>query len=126
MSHVNREQKRERIERLRGWIIYLLYKSRPRHQELDSLQRLLDKFNLPTTRQRLAEEVEYLRSLRLVKVSLGNSRPEMDDAHQVRWIQRYADADRDEVSTVCASLTAAGVNFQEGLDTDLAGVAHIE
>ncbi len=126
MSQINREHKRERIERLRGWIIYLLYKARPRHQELDSLQRLLDKFNLPTTRQRLSDEIEYLRSRRLVKVSLGNSQPEMDDAQQVRWIQRYADADRDEVSTVCASLTYAGVNFQEGSDTDLTGIAHIE
>lgn len=118
-------QQRERIERLRGWIIYLLYNARPQHLELDSLQRLLDHYNLPTTRQRLAEEIEYLRSLRFVKVSLGQKEPEIDEAQQSRFIQRYADMDRNEVNLVCATLTAAGINFQEGLD-NITGLARIE
>lgn len=126
MTLINKEQKREQIERLRGWIIRLLYHARPRHLELDSLQSLLDKFNLPVTRQRLSEEIDYLRSLRLVKVSLGNAQPELDDAQQTRYVQRYADPDREDVSMVCAALTAAGINYQDGFDTNMTGIARIE
>jgi hypothetical protein len=122
----NKAHKREQIERLRGWIIYLLYKARPRHVEFDSLQRLLDKFNLPVTRLRLAEEIDYLRSLRLVKVSLGHSQPELEEGQQTRHIQRYADADREDVSLACASLTAAGINFQEELDQMTTGIARVD
>lgn len=123
---IDKQQRRERIERLRGWIIYLLYHARPRHLELDSLQRLLDKYNLPVTRQRLTEEIDYLRDLRLVKVSLGSSKPELPEAEQTRFIQRYADPDQDEVSILCAALTAAGVNFQENFDQQMAGIARID
>lgn len=123
---INKEQQRERIELLRGWIIYLLYTARPTHLEFDSLLRLLDRYNLPTTRRRLAEEIDYLRSLRFVKISLGHSQPEVDEPQQTRLIQRYADADRDGVSIACASLTAAGINFQEDFGQSQTGIARVD
>lgn len=121
-----REQERERIERLRGWIIYILYKSRPSHLELDSLQRLLDKRNLPVTRRRLAEELDYLRSLRFIRISLGSTRSELDETTQTRVVQRYADADRAEAEPVCACLTAAGINFQEAFEENITGIARVD
>ena len=126
MSNIRREQNRERIERLRGWIIYLIYFARPNYLDLDTLLRLLDKRNLPVTRRRLAEEVDYLRSLRLLKISRGSTHPDMDEAQQTRLIQRYADADREEAEAVCAGLTAAGINYQEGFDQSMTGIARVE
>ena len=120
-----REQEKERTERLRGWIIYLIYKARPRTLELDSLQRLLDKRNLPVTKRRLAEELDYLRSLRLLKM-YGRADAELDEPQQSRLIQRYADSDREEAAVVSAALTAAGINYQEELDSNLSGIARVE
>lgn len=125
-SFINKDHDRERLERRRGWIIYLLYKSRPRHLELDSLLRLLDKANFPVSRRRLAEELDYLRSQRLLKISMGNAQPDIDETAQNRMIQYYAEGDREDLAVVCASLTAAGINFQEGFDHAMVGIARVE
>jgi hypothetical protein len=126
MTFDYKAQERARTERLRGWIIYLIYKTRPNHLELDTLMRLLDSRNLPVTRRRLAGEVDYLRGLRLLEISLGSAQPNLDESRQARLIQRYADADRDEVDAVCATLTAAGINFHEGFEQTLMGIARVE
>ncbi len=121
----NREQDRERIARLRGWIIYLLYSARLRTLELGSLRRLLDRRNMPVSRRRLAEEIEYLRALRLLKIS-GSAHKELDEMAQARLVQRYADSDREDVEIVSAVLTAAGINFQEELEDNQIGIARVE
>ena len=126
MTFDPKAQERARIERLRGWIIYFVYKTRPNHLELDTLLRLLDARNLPVTRRRLAGEVDYLRGLRLLKVSLGVTQSDLDESRQARLIQRYADADREDAESVCVVLTAAGINFHEGFDQDLAGIVRVE
>ncbi len=123
-----KDQELEKTQRLRGWIIFLLYNSRSRCLEVDSLRRLLDHYNLPLSRRKAAEEIDYLRLLRLVKVSLTNSKSEPDEIQQSRLIQRYADPDRDDATSdiLCVALTAAGINFQEGTPQTLDGIGRIE
>ena len=113
------EQERERIARLRGWIIRLLYTSRPHPVELESLTTMLDKKNFPLTRRGLANELDYLRSKRLVRVFPAGSDSEHDEVEQARLLQKYAATISDEEMgvTLCARLSAAGIDFQEGLST---------
>jgi hypothetical protein len=126
MTFDYKAQERARTERLRGWILYLIYMSRPNHLELDTLMRLLDSRNLPVTRRRLAGEVDYLRGLRLLKISLGSAQSDLDESRQSRLIHRYADSDREDVDAVCVALTAAGINFHEGFEQDLTGIVRVE
>jgi hypothetical protein len=122
-----RDQERSRTERTRGWIIYLLYKARPQPLELALLSTLLDARNLPLTRRRLAEEVDYLRSLRLLRIFPMQAEEELDDIRQAKLMQRYSDCDSDvELGLVVgARLTAAGINFQEGNDKPV-GLQRVE
>lgn len=123
-----REQRKERTERLRGWMIYLLYKARPRLLECDALLRLLDRRNFPLSRRRLAEELEYLHSLRLIRIEVaGNESQKLTDRIVLKLLQQYADSDTERMSDViCARLTAAGINFQEGVGPHFEGIARIE
>jgi hypothetical protein len=120
-------QQRERTERLRGWIVYFLYTGRPRPLEMASIWRLLDRHNFPLTRRRLAEEIDYLRSVRLLSVFPVDSDAEVDKVSQAKLIQRFAEAESDEEAgfVLCARVTSAGINFQDGL-TEMAGVARVE
>jgi hypothetical protein len=110
-----REQEQERIERMRGWLILFLYKAKPKPLELPTLIRLMDRRNFPLTRRRLAEELDYLRSLRFVRVFNSEAEQELDEIQQAKLVQRYADCESDsEMGTVlCARITTAGINFQE-------------
>jgi hypothetical protein len=122
-----KDQKRERMGRLRGWIIYLLCKNRPNPLELVSLRRLLDRYNFPLTRRQLAEEVDYLRGLRLLRVFPVDAEAELDEIQQAKLIQRYADCESDDEMglVLCARITTAGINFHDGL-TDIDGIARVE
>lgn len=113
------EQQRERSARVRGWIVYLLYKGRPHPQPLTSLWKMLDRHNMPLTRRRLAEEIDYLRSLRLLGVFPSTSEVEVSVVDQAKLTQRYAECESDQEmgQVLLARLTAAGVNFQEGIST---------
>src|SRR5882672_1436397 len=91
-----KEQQRERSSRIRGWIVYLLYKGRPRPLELVSVWRMLDRHNMPVTRRRLAEEIDYLRSLRLLSVFPTDATAELDVVQQAKFTQRFADCESDE------------------------------
>lgn len=118
---------RERNARERGWIVYLLYKARPKPLPLVSVQRMLDRHNMPMTRRRLSEEIDYLRSLRLIGVFPSDSATEIDNVQQARLTQRFADCESDEEmgAVLFARLTAAGINFQDGI-TDHAGITRVE
>lgn len=122
-----KQQQRERNERLRGWIIYLLYKAKPRPLELAVLTSLLDARNFPLSRRRLAEEIDYLRSLKMLRLFPSCSDEELDDVKQAKLTQRYADTDNDREmgEALCARVTAAGINFQDGV-TDMAGITRVE
>lgn len=122
-----KEQERERIERLRGWIIYILFKQRPKAMDLTHLRTVLDKRNFPLSRRTLAGEIDYLGSLRLLKVFPSGADEELGEAAQTRLIQRFADCESDEEmgQVLCARITAAGINFQEGRN-DMDGVHRVE
>lgn len=116
MYNHSKQQQQER-ERIRGWIIYFLYKNSPKPVEMEVLKRLLDKVNFPLSSLRLAREIEHLRSLRLIRV-FPSEAGEVSEAEQERLIQRYAECESLSGMGVvlCVRLTAAGTNFQEGLD----------
>ena len=122
-----RQQDQERTERLRGWIVYLLYMSRPKALELASLTRLLDRRNLPVSRRRLAEEIDYLRSLRLIRVFNIDAEEELTEVQQAKLVQKYSDCDSDEEmgTVLCARITTAGINFQQGIEAQT-GLARVE
>ncbi|MGA9767472.1 MAG: hypothetical protein WBV94_00415 [Blastocatellia bacterium] len=122
-----REQAIEKIERQRGWLIYLLYKAKPNPLELVQLIRLMDRRNYPLTRRRLAEEIDYLRSLRFVRVFDFESEKELDEVQQAKLIQRYADCESDEELgfVLCARITTAGINFQES-SKPMEGIQRVE
>ena len=123
-----RQQQREHNERLRGWIIYFLSKSRPRPLEMPVLMRLLDRQNYPLTRRRLAEEVDYLRSLRLLRVFPSDAEQELDDVKQAKLCQRYADSESDDEMGVvlCVRITTAGINWQDGIPPTMDGISRVE
>ncbi len=123
-----KDQQRERNERLRGWIVYFLYKARPKPLELVSLIRLLDRHNYPCSRRRLAEEIDYLRALRLLRIFPSMAEEELDDVKQARWVQRFADSDSDDDvgDSLCARITTAGINFQDGTTHSITGIMRVE
>jgi hypothetical protein len=112
-----REQERETIERLRGWMVYFLYKQRPRALEASVLMRLLDRRNFPLSRRRLAEEIDYLASIRLIRAFTAEDVEELDSVQQAKLIQKYSacESDAEMGSALLVRITAAGVNFQEGV-----------
>lgn len=124
-----RERQRDYTERLRGWIIYILFMQKPKGLELAQLVRLLDRHNFPVSRRRLSEELDYLSSAphRLLRVfPLGAVTP-IDEVEQAKLIERYCDSesDADMGLSLTARITAAGVNYQEGR-AEYAGIHRVE
>ncbi len=111
-------QNQQRTERTRGWIIRILYSARPDPLEMQVLSDTLDGYNLAASRRALAIEVEYLRSIRLLRIFPLGCADELTNVEQAKLIQRYANSDNDQEMNVvlCVSLTAHGINFQEGLE----------
>ncbi len=124
---INSEQERARLERERGWIIFMLYHARLRSLDITSLRSLLDARNYPVSSRRLADHVSHLCDLRLVKVELPGRRGELSEQEQTRALQRYAEADTDGFpEALHVRLTAAGTNFQEGFGQTYDGIARVE
>lgn len=121
------DQQRERSARVRGWIVYLLYKARPKPLPLSSLWRMLDQHNMPLTRRRLAEEIDYLRSLRLLVVFPADSEIELTNVDQAKLTQRYADCESDQEMgmVLWGRITTAGINFQDAI-SDHRGITRVE
>jgi hypothetical protein len=121
------QQQRERSARIRGWIIYLLYKGRPHPLPLSSLWKMLDRYNMPLTRRRLAEEIDYLRGLRLLVVFPQDSDTEVSNVEQAKLTQRYAECESDQEMglVLSARISTAGTNFQEGL-SNYEGITRVE
>lgn len=111
----NRQQ---RIERLRGWMIKILYEARPVPLEMVVLSATLDEVNFGVSRRTLGMEIDFLRSLSLVRVFPLNANDELSKVEQSKLLQRFCDSDSDgELNMVlCATLSAKGINFQESLE----------
>jgi hypothetical protein len=114
-------------EQTRGWILYLLYLSRPKPLELNGLWTTLDMYSIPTVHRKFVEEVDHLRALGLLRVFPAGAKAEINDTEQARLLQKFIDGPRarDMGTFVFARLTTAGVQFQEG-DSEVVGVARIE
>jgi hypothetical protein len=126
-NSMNSQQERARVERERGWIIFLLYHARPRALDVVALRRLLDARNIPLSSRRLAEHLSYFHELRLVKIEIEGVREALSEHDQERALQRYADSDTDGFrESMFLRLTAAGVNFQEGFGGEYEGISRIE
>lgn len=100
--------------RRRGWIIYLLFASRPKPLAFAALIELLDARNIPMSHRRFSEEMDYLRSLGLLRVFPLGHEEEYTNVQQTKLIQRYCDSDGELADSCCACLTVKGVQFQEG------------
>ena len=98
----------------RGWILYLLYAMRPKPRDFSTLIQLLDARNYPLSSQRFAEELDFLRSVQLLRVFPLGADKELSNVEQAKLIQRYCESDGEEADNLCAALTTGGVNFQEG------------
>lgn len=101
-------------ERKRGWILYLLYAARPKTIVVATLQSLLDSRNLPFTSRRLAEEMDYLRSLGLLRVWRMGGKTDLSYDEQEELINRFCDSDGEMDDSLCVRVTNKGINFQEG------------
>jgi hypothetical protein len=115
------------IERRRGWILKLLNDWRPDPMELAVLSNTLDAKNYPMGRLTLARELDYLRSLKLVRLFMVGQTEELSEVDQALLAQRYASAEGDSElrMDVCARITVAGINFQDGL-SDYDGITRVE
>ena len=118
--------RQQRTERLRGWIAKILYEARPDPLEMVVLSATLDEVNFGVSRRTLAAEVDHLRSLKLVRVFPLGADEEANVVQQARLLQRFANSDSDgEMNVVlCATLSAKGIDFQEGL-LEVAGILRV-
>lgn len=108
-------------------IILLLYLYKPKPLELATLITLLDARNYPISRRRLGEEIDYLRSNRLIRIFPIDSISELDEREQSLLIQKYIDCESDfEMrQIVAAKITTSGIDFQEGTAVKQ-GIARVE
>src|ERR1051325_6353970 len=118
--------RQQRTERLRGWILKILYEARPLPLELVVLSSTLDEVNFGVSRRTLAGEVEYLRGLDLVRVFPLGSKTKVSEPEQAILLQRFSESDNEgELNlSLCATLSYTGINFQEGLE-DAKGVSRV-
>lgn len=104
----------------------ILYEARPDPLELVVLSSTLDEVNFGVSRRTLGAEVDFLRSKGAVRVFPLGSDIEIDRVGQAKMLQRFCNSDSDEEmnTTLCATLSAHGIDFQEAL-VDLAGVSRV-
>jgi hypothetical protein len=102
------------VKKRRGWIVCLLHAAAPKPLDLASLIELLDERNFPLSYRKLSEELNFLRSLGLIRVFPINSNVELDNIAQARLLQRYSDSEGEMNDDICAYLTTDGTLFQEG------------
>lgn len=94
-------------------IIYLLYTARPRPLDFASILHLLDSQNLPLSVRRLAEEIDFLRSSKLLRVFPVGATAIVDDVAQAKLMQRFSESEGELNDDYAACLTTKGVNYQE-------------
>lgn len=105
-------------------MVYLICLARPRALELGSLMYLLDQRNYPMTRQRLAEDLDFLRGLGLLRVTTPASELVLSENQQEKFLHAFAVSDGERDNDFCVRLTPHGVNFQEG-NAEVIGVNRV-
>ncbi|HKO43349.1 MAG TPA: hypothetical protein VJU84_08665 [Pyrinomonadaceae bacterium] len=126
MVNLKQAEKHER-ERQRGWILYLLYCSKPKPLELNALWKLLDTYSQPMAHHSFVEAIDYLRSKGMLQIFPADSKAALDNVQQAKLLQRYLDSPRakDLGTFVSARLTTAGIDFQDG-GSEVTGIEHVE
>lgn len=109
-----KQSRRLETMRRRGWIIYLLYATRPKPLDFSTTIELLDARNFPMSCRRFGEELDHLRGLGLLRVFPMGAEKEFSNVEQAKLIQRYCESDGELDDNLCVCLTTKGVNFQEG------------
>ncbi|MEK6323600.1 MAG: hypothetical protein AABN33_18320 [Acidobacteriota bacterium] len=115
--HSTKDQEQLKTERMRGWMIFFLYKERPLPMELAVLWEVIARRGFPKTRRQFAQELDYLCSLGLIRVFPSDADDELDKVRQSKCIQMYAVTESDDELnvTLCARITGDGINFQHGI-----------
>lgn len=108
-----KQQRKLETEKRRGWIVYLLYAAKPKPLDFASLLNLMDARNFPMSVRRLAEELDFLRSVGLIRVFPVGADNALDEVAQAKLIQRYSDSDGELNDDYCTKITTKGINFQE-------------
>lgn len=118
---------KQETEQARGWIIYLLYLKKPNPFELNSLWSTLDQYNQPIAHRKFVEEIDYLRSLGVLRVFPAGAKTQISDVEQALLLQRYLEMPRarDLGTFVYVRLTPAGINFEEGA-SEITGIERVE
>lgn len=124
MDPSTRQRAQQRsTERTRGWVINFLYSNRPEPLEFPVLLECLAEKSIWLSRRAFAAEIDFLRSLKLIRVFTDTSRQELDEVTQARLLQQYV-AVRDDGElefTLFARLSPDGIWFHEGVK-DVEGV----
>lgn len=117
---------KQNTERVRGWIVYLLYLQKPNPFDLNALWLTLDQYNQPLAHRKFVEEVDYLRSLGVLRVFPAQAKADLTDVEQARLLQRYLETPRaSDIGFVFGRLTVAGIQFQEH-NTEVIGIERVE
>ncbi|QQS31896.1 MAG: hypothetical protein IPM50_09405 [Acidobacteriota bacterium] len=125
MALIDPKQLRQNAtNRRRGLILHFLYISSPKPVEFSSLIFLLDKHNNPVSARRLAEDLDFLRGPKLIRVFPVGADSELNSVEQAKLIQRYCDSEGELDDHFAASITTRGINFQEGV-FDEAGITRV-
>lgn len=119
----NDSKNRSKLERCRGWILKFLYSERPAPMELALLQECMDTVNFPMTFRQLAQELDFLRTEKMLRVFPFGATTELDEVAQARLLQRCCEIE-EEARKVCIRIRTQGINFQEG-NLQCLGVARV-
>lgn len=108
-----KQQRKIEGEKRRGWIVYLLYAAKPKPLDFASILNLMDARNFPMSCRRFAEELDFLRSVGLIRVFPIGADSALDEVAQSKLIQKYCESEGELNDDYCAKLTTKGTNFQE-------------
>src|SRR5260370_13504137 len=103
-------KRKQFTERLRGWILSILYFNRPDPAEWTLLSNSLDQVNSGVSRHVLAIELSFLVSHKLVRVFPIGASNDLTDNEQQQLLQRCA-PDQEGALTVCAWIRTESINF---------------
>src|SRR5260370_42625235 len=103
-------KRKQFTERLRGWILSILYFNRPDPAEWTLLSNSLDQVNSGVSRHVLAIELSFLVSHKLVRVFPIGASNDLTDNEQQQLLQRCP-RDKEVAMKGCAWIRTESINF---------------
>ncbi len=123
MDEKKKEIDKIRMNRVRGWIVAVVYGYRPELLEFAMIKHLLSRRGIYLSTARLAKELTFLRDEDLVKVRRLRG-TDLSKAEQELMLAEYAQSSGEYDDAYSVGLTPKGCNFQEG-DIVVTGVHRI-